>query len=73
MSSHHPQVKKGTILYKVLWQGYPPEIATWEMACDIHDDFIDDYEAELQAEAYLDADEEESELFEDEEAEAAAA
>ena len=25
-------VLAGTILYKVLWEGYPPDIATWEEA-----------------------------------------
>ena len=64
-------MKKGTILYKVLWQGYPPEIATWEEAVCIHDDFIDDYEAELEAEAELDA-EEERELAEEAAADVAA-
>jgi len=39
----------------VLWEGYPPEIATWEDESQIHDDFIDAYEAELAAEAELDA------------------
>ena len=28
-------VKAGTILYKVLWEGFPPEIATWEDEDDI--------------------------------------
>ena len=37
-------VKAGTILYKVLWEGYPEEIATWEDADNIHDDYIDAFE-----------------------------
>ena len=24
------KVPAGTVLYKVLWEGFPPEIATWE-------------------------------------------
>ena len=39
----------------MLWKGYPPEIATWEEEGSIHDDFIDSYEAGLEAEAELDA------------------
>ena len=27
--------KAGTVLYKVLWQGFPPEVATWEEEDDI--------------------------------------
>ena len=46
-------VEAGTVLYKVLWKGYPPEIATWEDESIIHDDFIDAYEASLEAEADL--------------------
>ena len=42
-------IKEGTVLYKVLWSGYPPEIATWEEVSVIHDDFIDAYEAGLEA------------------------
>ena len=34
-------IKAGTVLYKVLRCGYPPEIATWEEVSVIHDDFIE--------------------------------
>ena len=44
-------VKAGTVLYKVLWKDSPPEIATWEDESCIHDDYIDAYEAGLEAEA----------------------
>ena len=37
-------MKAGTILYKVLWDGWPEEIATWEDADNIHDDYIDAWE-----------------------------
>eukprot|EP00967_Tisochrysis_lutea_P124559 scaffold208405_cov31-Tisochrysis_lutea.AAC.1 len=30
------QASKGTVLYRVLWRGYPPDVATWEKA---HDDW----------------------------------
>ena len=48
-------IKAGTVLYKVLWRGYPPEIATWEEVSIIHDDFIDEYEAGLEAGEELEA------------------
>ena len=43
-------IKAGTVLYKVLWKDFPPEIATWEEESSIHDDYIDEYEAGLDAE-----------------------
>ena len=49
---------KDFIYYKVLWEGFPPEFASWESESQIHDDFIDEYEASLEAEAELDAEEE---------------
>ena len=60
-------VKAGTVLYKVLWKGYPPEIATWEEESSIHDDFIDEYEAGLEAE---DDEESDGESSDDEEVDA---
>ena len=50
----------------MLWEGFPPEIATWEMEDDIpcgEVDFVGNFEAELEAE-------EEADEIEDEEAEA---
>ena len=55
------QGKKSTkefIYYKVLWEGFPPDVATWEPEDNIHDDLIDEYEATLEAEAQLEAEEE---------------
>ena len=37
-------MKAGTVLYRVLWEGFPEEIATWEDADNIHDDYIDAFE-----------------------------
>eukprot|EP00962_Isochrysis_galbana_P034034 scaffold11463_cov124-Isochrysis_galbana.AAC.4 len=51
-------VPAGTVLYKVLWEGFPPEIATWEEEDEIpcgEVDFVAEYEARLQAEAEEDA------------------
>ena len=43
-------VKAGTLLYKVLWAGFPPDIATWEEEDDIpcgERDFVGEFEAGL--------------------------
>ena len=64
--------KKGTLLYKVIWEGYPPDAATWEPPANISDALIDEYEASLDAEAEADLEEEEEEAeLETEEAAAA--
>ena len=62
---------KETIFYKVLWESFPPECATWEPASKIHDDFINEYEAALEAEATLEAEQEAADLAAEEAAEAA--
>ena len=51
--------KAGTVLYKVLWQGFTPEVATWEEEDDIpcgEVDYVGDYEAALAAEDAEDED-----------------
>ena len=45
-------IKAGTVLYKVLWEGWPEELATWEEEADIpcgEQDFVAEYEAAQQA------------------------
>lgn len=42
-----------TVYFKVLWKGYPPDVATWEPASAIHDDMIDEFEAALEADDVL--------------------
>ena len=52
-------IAAGTVLYKVLWDGFPPEIATWETEEDIpcgEQDFVAEYEAALEEEADADDD-----------------
>lgn len=49
--------RKGTKLYKIIWEGYPASESTWEGADNIHDDILAEYEAGLEAEAQLDAEE----------------
>jgi len=61
------KVRKGTVLYRVLWEGYPPEIATWENRRGLPVTMVDAYEAALEAEADLEA-EEAREIAEEEEA-----
>ena len=44
------KIPAGTVLFKVLWQGFPPEHATWEEEDDIpcgEEDFVATYEAGL--------------------------
>ena len=40
-----------------MWEGFPPEFASWEPESEIHDDFIDEFEASLEDEAELEAEE----------------
>jgi len=52
-------IEAGTVLYKVLWEGFPPECATWEMEDDIpcgEVDFVEQYEAALAQEEEDDGD-----------------
>ena len=47
------EIAAGTVLYKVLWEGWPPEIATWEEEDQVpcgEVDFVADCEAALEAE-----------------------
>ena len=47
------KIAAGTVLYKVLWEGFPPEIATWETEDQIpcgEVDFVGDYEEALAEE-----------------------
>ena len=40
------------MLYKVLWEGWPEELATWEEEDDIpcgEEDFVEQYEARMEA------------------------
>ena len=51
------------MLYKVLWQGFPPEVATWEEEDDSpcgEVDYVGDYEAALVAEDAEDEDQQQS-------------
>ena len=46
------RIKAGTVLYKVLWEGWPEELATWEEEEDIPcgvEDFVAQYEAAQEA------------------------
>ena len=45
-------IKAGTVLYKVLWEGWPEELATWEEEEDIscgEEDFVAQYDAAQEA------------------------
>ena len=49
---------KGTKLYRIIWEGYAAEAATWEPESNIGDDLLAEFEAGLDAEAELEAEEE---------------
>jgi hypothetical protein len=49
--------RKGVTLYRVVWKDYSAAATTWEPAENIHDEIIADYEAGIEAEAQLDAEE----------------
>ena len=45
-------IKAGTVLYRVLWEGWPEDLATWEEEEDIpcgEVDFVMQYEAAQEA------------------------
>jgi hypothetical protein len=51
------------VLYKVLWQGFPPDIATWESEDDLaHTDEVQLYEAGLAEEQEQEAEEGEADI-----------
>ena len=45
-----------------MWEGFPPEFASWEPEGSIHDNFIDEFEATIEAAAQLRAEEEAAEI-----------
>lgn len=58
---------KEVIYYKVLWEGFPPEFASWKLDSAIHNDFIDKYEAAMEAEEQLEAEDDEDDDMDDDE------
>ena len=49
--------RKGTILYRCIWPGYSADASTWEPMENVGLPLIEEYEARLDAEAVLDAEE----------------
>ena len=47
----------GTTVYRVVWEGYSADATTWEPAAHIEDSLLEEYEARVEAEAQLDAEE----------------
>ena len=63
-------IKAGTVLYKVLWEGWPEELATWEEEDDIpcgEVDFVAQYDAAQEAAEAGEAEESGSESDSDDE------
>ena len=52
----------GTILYKVLWKGFPPDTATWEEETILPEDYVEDYDSRLEEEEEGEEEEEESDM-----------
>ena len=51
------KARKGTVLYRVVWQNYPPDMVWYEPADNLGEGWLEEYEAGLEAEAQLDAEE----------------
>lgn len=49
--------RKGTVLYHISWPGYSADAATWEPVENVGLALIEEWEASLEAEAELDAEE----------------
>jgi len=45
------KAKSGTILYRIVWKDYPPDLVWYEPAANVGDDLIEDYERRVAAEA----------------------
>ena len=55
------KVKKGTVLYRVVWRDYPPDLLWYEPAKNLGDGLIEEFEARVAGEAEQDAREAEEE------------
>ena len=64
------KAKAGTVLYRIVWKDFPPDMVWYEPAENLGDELLAQYEGQLEAEAQLDA-EEAAELAAEEAAEAA--
>ena len=51
------KAKAGTVLYRIVWKDYPPDMLWYEPAENLGDGLLEEYEAGLEAEAQLDAEE----------------
>ena len=51
------KAKVGTVLYRIVWKDYPPDMLWYEPANNLGDGWLEEYEAGLEAEAQLDAEE----------------
>lgn len=48
------KVKEGTILYRLVWKNYPPDMVWYEPAANIGSELIEEFEARMAAEAAFD-------------------
>ena len=68
------KAKVGTVLYRVVWKDFPPDLVWYEPEDNLGEGYLEEYEARVAAEAAADEESarEDAELEELEEAEALA-
>ena len=49
------KVRKGTVLYRIIWQGYSPDLVWYEPGANVCDVLIGEFEQRVAAEAEAEA------------------
>ena len=49
------KVRNGTVLYRIIWQGYSPDLVWYEPAANVGPGLVTDFEARVAAEAEAEA------------------
>ena len=45
------KARRGTVLYRIVWVGYPPDVIWYEPAANVGTELVTEYEARIAAEA----------------------